>query len=87
VFYLKGNQMKNLDKPWHQSKKFLALLVGVAALVSVLALALPLRRFGYELPSEVPILLAGAVAAGVNMFIGAQGWADARSSVVPREPT
>lgn len=64
--------VKNLDKPWYQSKKFASLIVLVGAFFGGVVLGAPSPAIEY---------LALGVMMGGTTLIGVQGWADGRGIV------
>lgn len=69
--------MKELEKPWHKSKKFLALLLLVVMTTGLIAMGILWRTTPDVLQSLVTILGGTTGAAGAG-FIGAQGYVDAK---------
>tara|TARA_B100000131_G_scaffold265982_1_gene263732 strand:- start:4829 stop:5095 length:267 start_codon:yes stop_codon:yes gene_type:complete len=69
--------MKELEKPWHKSKKFLALLLLVVMTTGLIGMGILWRTTPDVLQSLVTILGGTTGAAGAG-FIGAQGYVDGK---------
>ena len=69
--------MKELEKPFYKSKKFLAFAVLVAMTTSLIAMGILWRVTPDVLQSMVTILGGTTGAAGAG-FIGTQGYVDAK---------
>ena len=60
---------KDLDKTWWRSKKVIVYLATQCVLLGLVAMKAPVAVSEY---------VAGAVALGLPVLLGVQGWADAR---------
>jgi len=69
--------MKEIEKKWYQSKKFLAFLILVIMTTSLIAMGILWRTTPDVLQSLVTILGGTTGAAGAGL-IGTQGYVDAK---------